>query len=566
MKNKILIVVIIIFIFVCFYIYKVNKKDNDILSQEDINININIDLDNSDTKIDWNEYETYNITLNESLNIDKEGIYNLTGSISDGNININTAGNVKLILNNVNITNSKGPAIYVEEANSVVIYLEENSSNTLKDGTNYSDYEEDVNSTIYSKDDLIFDGTGILNIIGNYEDGIVCKDDLKIINGTYNIETKDDGIRGKDSLYILNGNFNITSGGDGLKSTNDTDETKGYIKIENGTYNIISNNDGIDAQTYIIIDDGNFTIKTGGGSTNASTKSEWGKWSMTTTLNDSAKGIKSVNSIVINSGIFNLDTSDDSIHSNNYVSILSGDFTITSGDDGIHADSSLLIENGNINITKSYEGIESSKIVINNGNIKIVSSDDGINAGGGNDSSSMNRPGANNFSNSNNTLTINGGNIYVNASGDGLDANGSIFLNGGYVSVDGSSDNGNGALDYDSVFEVTGGTLIAVGANGMAQGISSSSTQYGVLINLSTSFSKDSTILITDSKGNEILSYKTSKSFSSITFTSSDLKKGETYNLSINGDLSTTFTISSISTTIGNSGMGGMTGNRGPKR
>ena len=43
---------------------------------------------------------------------------------------------------------------------------------------------------MYSKDDLILSGEGILKINGNYEDGIVSKDDLKVTSGSYEIIAK----------------------------------------------------------------------------------------------------------------------------------------------------------------------------------------------------------------------------------------------------------------------------------------------------------------------------------------------------------------------------------------
>lgn len=359
-----------------------------------------------------------------------------------------------------------------------------------------------------------------------------------------------DGIRGKDSLYILNGEFQITSGGDGLKSTNDTDSEKGYVLILDGTFKIEADLDGIQAETKLIIKDGDFEIITGGGSNNASTSNSWGSWGFGQIDNDSAKGLKSGSNLVIENGIFNLDTSDDSIHSNNYIGIKLGTIVISSGDDGIHADEELIIDDGDIDILKSYEGLESSNITINNGNINIVASDDGINVAGGNDQSSMNRPGQNNFANNtNNKLIINNGFIYTNANGDGIDVNGNGYIYGGEIYVEGSVDNGNTALDYDGEFVVNGGTLVAVGSSGMALGISSTSTQYNVMINLTSNYSGEITVV--DEDNNAIISYNPSKTYSSIVISSPNIEKS-TYTLEIDDNIYTTFNVESISTTVGN--------------
>lgn len=563
MKNKKIFlltgVILIILVITFFYLKNSLKSSNNTINS----INMDLSIDDDDLKIDWSMYKTTSYELNESLTITDGGIYNLTGTISDGLITIDSKDNVKIILNNIDITNSKGPALYIKNANNVVIELSENSTNYLKDGQNYSNYEDDEIGTIFSHDDLIFQGTGTLEVISNNEDAIVSKDNLKIISGNYVITSKDDGIRGKDSVYIQNGTFTINSSGDGIKSTNDTDMDKGFVLIENGVFNIISTLDGISSKNKMLIKSGTFNIQTGNGSSNTSSKNSWGHWNNKTTNQQSAKGIKSGNNLVIENGTFDLDNSDDSIHCNSYIGIESGTFNISSGDDGIHADTELIIDGGKITINQSYEGLESAKITINNGEISIVSTDDGINVAGGKDSSSKSRPGENNFSSNDNILTINNGNIYVDAKGDGIDANGSVYMNGGNVIVYGPTDDGNGALDYDNIFEVNDGTLLAGGSSGMMQGVSSSSTQYSISINFNSSYSDNDIIKIIDSSSKEIISYQSNKSYSSLVVSSPMLKKGETYIVRINDSDYKTFTISSIITDIGTRGM--PNGNR-PRR
>lgn len=569
-KKKIVTIILVLFsilaaIGISIY-YVIDQKTLKASKTSVSDIDTNVKLDTSDEEIVWADYENREVVLTKSITITEEGVYNLSGKIEDGLITIKTDGDVKLTLNQVSITNRNGPAIYVESANTVVINTANGTTNKLADSSTYSGYDEDVEGAIYSKDDLVLEGEGTLVVLGNKGDAIVGKDDVKINNGTYEITAKDDGIRGKDSVLILDGTFTIQASGDGIKSTNDTDTTKGYIKIENGNFNITATLDGLQAETKMLISNGTFQITTGGGASNSSDRPGWGNWRVSSVDFDSAKGIKAGDNIVITGGTYLLNTSDDSIHSNNHVGISSGTYTISSGDDGIHADLELVIDDGTIDIQKSYEGLEAQTVTINNGNIKIVSSDDGLNAAGGNDSSAMNRPGTNFTDYEKSTLTINGGTIYVNASGDGLDANGSIYINGGTITVDGPSDNGNGALDYDLECKITGGTLIAIGASGMAQGISSSSTQYGVLINFSSSYSSGTVVTLEDKNGSEVMTYESNKSFSSIVFSSSQLSKGN-YTVKLNGNTYQTFTISDISTSIGNSAMGGnMNGVRGGRR
>ena len=60
-------------------------------------------------------------------------------------------------------------------------------------------------------------------------------------------------------------------------------------------------------------------------------------------------------------------------------------------------------------------------------------------------------------------------------------------ISGGTVYVDGPTDGGNGALDYDGSGEVSGGTVVAVGSVGMAMGFTSGSTQGSILCNFPSS-------------------------------------------------------------------------------
>ncbi len=211
----------------------------------------------------------------------------------------------------------------------------------------------------------------------------------------------------------------------------------------------------------------------------------------------------------------------------------------------------------------------------------MAASDDGINVAGGNDGSSVNgRPGQNTFSASGDyTLDISGGIIYVEAAGDGIDVNGAITMSGGLVIVNGPTNNGNGALDYDRGFSLTGGTLVAVGSTGMAQAPDSTSTQYAMMVNLNTALSAGTMIHIESADGEDVLTFAPTKDYQSVVFSSPDLVGGETYTVYTGGSSTGTatdgryvdgeysggsevasLTLSSVVTTSGAVGGGGMRG------
>ncbi|MCU4164853.1 carbohydrate-binding domain-containing protein [Carboxylicivirga caseinilyticus] len=486
--------------------------------------------------------------------IDSSGYYTVTGTLNDGQLRVNSSDSesVHIQLNGANINCSNNAAIYIEDSEKTVIMLADDTSNSLTDGSSYGS-EAEANAALYSKSDLTLYGNGTLIINAKYNDGIASKDGLIISSGNYNITSVDDAIRGKDYLIIKDGVFDLDAGGDGFKSDNE-DSGTGYIEIDYCDCNIVADGDGIQAYSDLTISEGYFTITCAGGSSGYLSSGA------------SAKALKAGSTLQINAGTFNINTPDDAIHSDDALTIIGGTATISAGDDGLHADNSIEIEDGYIEITKCYEGVESNSITMNGGTVILHSSDDGFNASNGSGSMSA----------TNSLLAINGGFIAVYASGDGLDSNGSVTMTNGTVLVHGPISSGNGALDYDGTFKITGGILVAAGSSGMAEAPSSSSSQPSVLIKFTSSYSAGTLFNLQTSSGEEIVTFKPGKTFQSIVVSSPNLSVGSTYQAYINGSHSgteneglytngtytsgsqyTSFTASSITTTIGSSSGGG---------
>lgn len=484
------------------------------------------------------EYSGNGVNVNnQKVTITNGGSYYISGTSQDGQLIVDARDQeVQLILDNLELTCSSSAPIYIMNAKKVTITLNDETTNTISDGKTYSDSDE-PSATIFSKDDLVLNGSGQLIVNANYNDAIQSKDTLLIESGNYMIHSVDDGIIGKDSLTIQNGSFEMNTNGDAFKTTNDTDSTLGNILIENGTYMIHTQADGFQSINQLTINNGTFTINT-------------------TSLNmlESTKGIKATQDLTINNGNFNIQSVDDCLHANGNLVISEGTFVLNTQDDGMHSDAVLTIQNGNIDIQTSYEGLEGNEVEINGGTIMITSSDDGINAAGGNDQSNNNgRFGGDPFSNNGNSkITFNDGMITVNANGDGIDANGSIYINGGTIYVNGSTDQANNALDYDSQCVISKGTLLALGQASMLQGTSTNSTQYSFTVGLNTSYKAGTKIVVKDSQGNSILSYTALKSFQSVVFSHDQLKQGESYTIELDGKDVTTITLTSIVTTSGN--------------
>ena len=102
----------------------------------------------------------------------------------------------------------------------------------------------------------------------------------------------------------------------------------------------------------------------------------------------------------------------------------------------------------------------------------------------------------------------------------------------------------------------------------MAQGFGDESTQCSALVNFDEWVDAGETITLTDSDGKEVLSYKVDKKFNSVVISTSDMKQGETYTLTV-GDQSSTFTLDDITYSEGSGGMqrpGGNLDNGGMQR
>lgn len=231
--------------------------------------------DESETnESETNETETASSGVSISGNIitiTKEGTYVLSGALSEGQIVVDAdSAKVQLVLDNADITCASSAAIYVKNADKTFITLAEGSENILMNTAEYEAIDDNnIDAVIFSKDDLTLNGKGTLTINSEYGHGIVSKDDLKLVGGTYNITAENHALSGKDSVRIAEGTYNLTSGKDGIHSENADDDEKGFVYIASGDFTIESTGDGIDASYVVQIDDGAFDITAGGGAENA---------------------------------------------------------------------------------------------------------------------------------------------------------------------------------------------------------------------------------------------------------------------------------------------------------
>ena len=483
----------------------------------------------------------------EGAVISQPGTYVLSGRVENGTIRVEPEeeGTVYLLLNGVIVHNESGPALISDGCDKLILTLAEGTENALTQGSQVS--SEETVAAVYSRDDLTLNGTGALLVSSGSGDGINCRDSLRIVGGEITVDALDDGLVGKDEVSIGGGTLVITAQeGDGIKSTNDEDASRGFVAVTGG----------------------DITITTGEGHSGAAPSADgWGSrssWEAQEADSSSQKGLKAETDLILTGGSLTVDTPDDALHANGNITLSGGTLVLATDDDAMHADGTLTISAGDLFITASYEGLEATDIAISGGTLRITASDDGINGAGGDQAEAgsggwggeMGRFGRDMFSSSTGTLEISGGVITVYAGGDGVDINGSITMSGAQVYVLGSPSSGNSALDYDGTFTLTGGTLVAAGASGMAQGVSDPSIP-GTAVSVSDS----GAIRVEDAQGETIVQFDAEGSFNHVVVYSDRFAENESYTL-ISGSSSQSVTMSVQAS--GLSGRTGRGGRRGP--
>lgn len=235
--------------------------------------NTEIDLTDIFSKRDLNQTpdltdaDIIEVADGKSYTISSEGIYIIRGTATNCTIRVEAdkEAKVQLVLDGVSITNDNFPAIYVVSADKCFVTTTDSENTLTVTGKYTSEESTNTDAVIFSKDDLVLNGTGILNINSYYGNGISGKDDIKVTGGTYNIKSAEDGIEANDSIAIYDGIFNITTNKDGLHSENDEDNTVGWIYIKNGSFNINVKSDGIQATTFLVVDGGDLVINAAEG-------------------------------------------------------------------------------------------------------------------------------------------------------------------------------------------------------------------------------------------------------------------------------------------------------------
>ena len=561
-------------------------SENAMESASDINFDLELTESTIDTEFtdceksgSYKASEAVKITLNKTtatvsgsgvkadgstITITEEGVYIVSGTLEDGQIIVDASDSdkVQIVLDGVHINCETNAAIYVREADKVFITLAENSSNTLGGGNEYTQIDDNtVDGVIFSKSDLVCNGTGSLTIEADYKHGIVSKDDLVITGGTYKIAAADNGITAKDQLKILDGSFDIDAANSAVKAKNADNAELGNIYIAGGIFTIEAEQDGFHATGSIVVDDGTITVNSGDDGFHAELDTViHGGTILVEKSNEGLEGKR----VVVNGGDITINASDDGINATNSGddganAINPGANDAGSGDDDSNAassndDSSAAVNSGDDgSISGAADGKEPSQMPpdTENGSDMQPSQDfDPGNAPSDGDVPQMMQGGPGGGGNSELYIKITGGTLTVSADGDGLDSNGGLLVTGGTTIVYGPTSDGDSALDYDGSAIVSGGILAAIGSAGMTESFDEASTQPVVTYYCTETQSADTTITLTDSDGSALFTVTPEKAYASIVLTCPEMKLDATYTLAAGTD-NEEITLTDIITTAG---------------
>lgn len=461
------------------------------------------------------------VTIDGStVTITDEGTYILSGTLEDGMLIVDAeeTDKIQLVLNGASIHCEDCAALYIRQADKVVVTTAADSQNTLSGGETFTQLDDNnIDGVIFSKADLTLNGLGTLTVDSPAGHGVVTKDDLVVTSGTYVITATGQGLSGKDSVRIADGTFTLTTGKDAIQSDNTEDTDKGFVYLAGGSFTITAEGDGLSASSWMQVDDASCTITTGGGSANGETHTsdaapggmgggKGGRMPLadgsaptdgntqpperpsgempqdgmqppadlpqaaaptdTAAASDTAADTAATADSTASTEADTTDTvSTKGLKAGTSLTILGGSFTMDCADDAFHTNGNLTVSGGSASIQTGDDAFHADNaLTISDGDIDISTSYEGLEGL---------------------TVTVSGGDINVVASDDGVNAAGGadqsglggngqdqfaaesgvfITISGGNLTLNAGGD----GLDSNGDLTVSGGTVYVSTKDGSA--------------------------------------------------------------------------------------------------
>ena len=318
--------------------------------------------------------------------------YRVSGNCSNGSLKIYSTKKFQLAFDGLKLTNPKGPAINIQSGKTIYATLAAGKINTLCDGETYAEptytdgEPEDQKGTFFSEGQIIFSGTGTLNVTSYGGHGICSDDYIRVRSGNINVlAAAKDGINTNEMFRVgrmasAAPTININATGDGI------DCGKGNILIEAGDITVNTIDDGIVTSYEEFTDatiDPSITIR--GGFVKVNTTGEKGmaiksnanytQTGGTIQISTKGNGSKAINS-----------EKDAAFTGGKLTAIVEGAVSSDSSSTaGIKCTGNLTITDGTIGINCSGTGAKAinadGNVVIDNGTITLLSTGKNYNNG-----------------------------------------------------------------------------------------------------------------------------------------------------------------------------------------
>lgn len=418
------------------------------------------------------------------VTITRPGEYVLRGTLNDGRVIVNTAGqagDVVLTLDGVEISCLTDSAIYVAQADEVDLVLAAGSRNTVTSGTeaDAASYDEQRNgAAIFAEDDLDIKGEGSLEIFGYLNNGVTCKDDLCLKGGSVTVTAANNGLRGAESVQISGGEITVSAGNDAIKSTSAAKEGKGFVEITDGGVTVRCPGDGISAETELTVSGGRLDITTTGGE------------GLT-----SSKGLKAATALTVSGGEITVDSFDHCLRSAGTLTVSDGSLTLSSADGkGLSAEGAMTVSGGTLGVAAMSDGLFSEvSLTVSGGSLTVAAGGDGLKAGSK----------VTGFETPVGDMSIEGGELRVSAGEDPIDAKASL--------------------------KVSGGSILAAGTSKRVKSFGSDSTQ--PFLAWSFTGARQSTVSVTVDSA-ELMSLTAAYGYNTVLYSAPELSQGKTYTVS----------------------------------
>ena len=190
-------------------------------------------------------------------NNSKEAVtFELAGTCSDGCVRITGLSPQKLRLAGLSLSCADGPAINIQSHAKTNVVLVKDFDNVIADGAEYAPSDEDRKATFFSEGGLVFSGSGTLTVQGSTHHALCSDDFITVSSGTLNIHNpapNKDGIHVKDDFIMSGGTVTVNSTADGDTLTVDNVvtafapcciESKGTATLLGGTLTLLNSGRG----------------------------------------------------------------------------------------------------------------------------------------------------------------------------------------------------------------------------------------------------------------------------------------------------------------------------------